>query len=78
MKNPQVRSPHTTLFSHMLSSPKEEQEVRRTTTYTASPVTERDVAKHTTSPARAGRENPCLLFVTASVAWLKLRARWPY
>ena len=52
--------------------PKEEQEVRRTTTYAASPVAERDAAKHTTSLARTGRENPCLLFVTASEAWLNL------
>ena len=55
----------------MLSSPSEEQ-VRRATTYAASPVVKRDTAKHITLPTRTERENPCLLFVTASVAWLNL------
>ena len=64
--------PHTTIFSCMLSSPNEEQEFRRATTYTTSPITERDTAKYVTSPARTERENPCLLFVIASVAWLNL------
>ena len=36
------------------------------------PVAERDAAEHITSPARTGRKNPCLLFITASVAWLNL------
>ena len=72
-----VQSPrhesHTTIFSCMLSSLSEEQEVRRATTYAASPVTKRDMAECATSPAGTERENPCLLFVTASVAWLNLR-----
>ena len=63
---------HTTIFSHMLSSPNEEQEFRRATTYATSPVAERDMAKCVASPARTERENPCLLFITASVAWLNL------
>ena len=64
--------PHGTIFSCMLSSPKEEQELRRTTTYVASTATERDMVEYTASPARTESENPCLLFVTASVAWLNL------
>ena len=64
--------PQATLFSHVLSSPKEEHVLRRTTTYVTSTAAERDMAKYTASPARTGRENPCLLFVTASVAWLNL------
>ena len=64
--------PHTTIFSHMLLSPKEEQEFRRTTIYIASTTAKRDTAKYTASPARTERENPCLLFVTVSVAWLNL------
>ena len=63
--------PHATIFSHVLLSPNEEQ-VRRATTYTASPVAKRDMAKCIASPARTERENPCLLFITASVAWLNL------
>ena len=61
-----------TIFSCMLSSPREEQEPRRNTTYITSLATERDMAKHTISPARTERENPCLLLVTASVAWLSM------
>ena len=64
--------PHATIFSCMLSSPKEEQELRRTTTYITSTAAERDMAKYTASPARTERENPCLLFVTSSVARLNL------
>ena len=56
----------------MLLSPKKEQELRRTTTYVAPTAAERDKAKYTASPARTERENPCLLFVTASLAWLNL------
>ena len=63
---------NATIFSQVLSSPSEEQEVRRATTYAASTVAERDMAKCTTPPARTERENPCLLFITASVAWLNL------
>ena len=64
--------PRATIFSCMLSSPKEEQELRRTTTYIASTATERDMVEYTASPARTESKNPCLLFVTASVAWLNL------
>ena len=56
----------------MLLSLKEEQELRRTTTYIASTAAKRDTAEYTASPARTERENPCLLFVTASIAWLNL------
>ena len=63
---------HATIFSHVVSSPKEEQELRRTTTYITSTATKRDTSKYTASPARTERENPCLLLVTASVAWLNL------
>ena len=66
------QEPYATVFSHMLSSPSEEQEVRRATTHATSTVTERDMAEHTASPARTERENPCLLYVTASVAGLNL------
>ena len=55
----------------MLLSPSKEH-VRRATTYATSPVAERDMAKCIASPARTERENPCLLFVTASVVWLNL------
>ena len=64
------QEPHATIFSHMLLSPNKEQESRRTTSYATSPITERNMAKSATSPARTGRENPCLLFITASVAWI--------
>ena len=56
----------------MLSLPYEEQESRKATTYTASPITEEDMAECATSPNKTGRENPCLLVITASVAWHKL------
>ena len=61
-----------TIFSHVLSSPREEQEPRRNTTYVTSLAAERDTAKHTVSSARTERENPCLLLVIASVAWPSL------
>ena len=64
--------PHATIFSCVLSSPSEEQEVRRATTYAASPIAKKDTAGCTAPPARTERENPCLLFITASVAWLNL------
>ena len=64
--------PHTTIFSCMLSSPNEEQEFRRATTYATSPIAKRDMAECVASPARTERENPCLLFVIASVAQLNL------
>ena len=65
--------PQATIFSCMLSSPKEEQELRRTTTYVAPCAAKMDMAEYTASPARTERENPYLLLVTASVAWLNLR-----
>ena len=37
-----------------------------------SPSAKRDMAKHVTSPVTTERENPCLLFITASVAPLDL------
>ena len=61
-----------TIFSCMLSSPRGEQEPRRNTTYITSLAAKRDMAKHTVSPARMERENPCLLLVMGSVAWLSL------
>ena len=63
---------HTTIFSCMLLLPGEEQEFRKATTYAASPITEEDMAKYATSPTGTERENPFLLVVTASVAWLNL------
>ena len=63
---------HATIFSHVLSSLNEEQEFRRATTYAPPPLPKRDMAKCVASPARTERENPCLLFITASVAWLNL------
>ena len=61
-----------TIFNHMLSSPKEEQEPRSTTTHVAPFVTKRDTAEYTPSPTRTERENPYLILVTASVARLNL------
>ena len=66
-----THEPHTTIFSHVLLSPSEGQ-VRGATTYAASTVAERDMVEYTASPARTERENPCLLFVTCSVAQLNL------
>ena len=64
--------PQATSLSHMLSSPKEEQEPRRTTTHIAPLAAKRDTAKYTPSPTRTERENPYLILLTASVAWLNL------
>ena len=64
--------PQATNFSRVLSSPREEQELRRTATHIASLAAERDMAEYTASPVRTERENPCLLLMTASVAWLNL------
>ena len=50
----------------------EEQVFRRATTYATSPIAKRDMAECVASPARTERESPCLLFITASVAWLNL------
>ena len=66
------RETQATIFSCMLLSPREEQEPRRNTTYITSLAAKRNMAKHTVSPARTERENPCLLLVRASVAWLSL------
>ena len=71
-KESSSHEPHATIFSHVLSSPKEEQELRRTTTYVASTAAVRDMVKYTASPARTERKNPCLLFAAASVAQLNL------
>ena len=64
--------PQATIFSHVLSSPIEEQEPRRTTTHIASLASERDMAKYIPSPTRTEGENPYLILVTASVAWHNL------
>ena len=64
--------PQATIFSCMLSSPKEEQEPRRTTTHIAPLAAKRDMAEYTPSPTRTERENPYLILVMASVAWLNL------
>ena len=61
-----------TTFSQVPSSPKEEQEPRRNTTYITSLAAKRDTAEHTVSPARTERKNPYLLLVMASGAWLSL------
>ena len=63
---------HATIFSCMLSSLGKEQEFRKATTYATPPITEEDMAECAASPTETGRENPCLLFTTASIAWLNL------
>ena len=73
--DPPSHEPHATIFTYMLSSPDQEQVFRRATTYTTSPVAEEDMAKCAASPTKTGRENPCLLIITASVAWLNLGPR---
>ena len=62
--------PHATIFSCVLSLPDKEQEFRKAITYTASNIAEEDMAKCAASPTEMGRENPCLLVATASVARL--------
>ena len=42
--------PQAPVFSHVLSSPKEEQDPRRTTTHIAPLAAKRDTAKYTPSP----------------------------
>ena len=64
--------PQATIFSQVLSSPSENSDVGRTTTHTVGTATERDTTDHTASSVRTEMENPCLLFVMASVAWLNL------
>ena len=64
--------PCATIFSCMLSLLGKEQEFRKAATYATSPITEEDMAKCAASPTGMERENPCLLFITASVAWLNL------
>ena len=60
--------PQATIFSQVLSSPSENSDVGGTATNTAGTVTKRDTTECATSLARTEMENPCLLFVTASVA----------
>ena len=64
--------PKATIFSWVLSSLNEDQEAGRATTHTTGTAAERDMADHTASPARTKMENPCLLFVMASVVQLNL------
>ena len=64
--------PQATIFSQVLSSPSKNPDVGRTATNTAGTVAERDMTEHATSSARTKMENPCLLFIMASVAWLNL------
>ena len=64
--------PQSTIFSQVVSSPSEDQEAGRATTHTTGTAAKRDMAECTTLLARTEMENPCLLFVTASVAWLNL------
>ena len=56
----------------MLSSPSDNQEAGRATTHTTDTAAKRDMADCTASLARTKMENPCLLFVTASVVQLNL------
>ena len=64
--------PKTTLFSHILSLLVEGQDFMETTTHTTSPIADEDIAGCTTPPSGTERENPYLLFVTASVGQLSL------
>ena len=64
--------PQATIFSQVLSSLSENSDVGRTTTHTAGTAAKRDTTECTASLARTKMENPCLLFVMASVAWLNL------
>ena len=61
-----------TIFIQVFSSPSKNPEVGRTTTHTTSTAAERDMTECTTSLARTKMENPCLLFVMASLAQLNL------
>ena len=56
----------------MLSSSSEDQEVGRAATHAPHLAAERDMTKCTAPLARLKVENPCLLFVTASVVQLHL------
>ena len=60
--------PRATIFSQVLSSLSKNSDVGRTATNTAGTVTKRDMTGCVTSLARIKMENPCLLFVMASVA----------
>ena len=64
--------PQTTLFSCVLSLPVEGQDCMGTTTHTASPIADEDVARCTTPPSGTERENQYLLVVTTSVGKLRL------
>ena len=57
------RWPQTTLFSHVLSLPVEEQDFAEVTTHHASPVDEEDTAGCSTSLSGTERENWYLLVV---------------
>ena len=63
---------HATIFSRVLSSSSEDQEVGRAATHATQLAAKRDMTEHTTPLARVKMENPCLLFVMASVAQLNL------
>ena len=64
--------PQATIFSQVLSPLSENSDVGRTATNTAGTVAKKDITEHATSLARTKMENPCLLFVTSSVAWPNL------
>ena len=64
--------PQATIFSRVLSSLSKNSNVRRTTTHTASTAAKRDTTECVASLARTHMENPCLLFITASVVQLNL------
>ena len=67
-----MKKPQATIFSQVLSSPSENSDVGRTTTNTAGTVAKRDMTEHAISLARTEMENPCLLFIMASVVQLNL------
>ena len=60
--------PQATLFSWVLSSLSMNSDIGRAATHTAGTVAKRDMTEHATSLARTKMENPCLLFIMASVA----------
>ena len=64
--------PPITLFSHVLSSPDEEQEFRDTTAHTISSIAEENMTRCATLLSGTERENQYLLVVTASVEQLNL------
>ena len=64
--------PQATVFSRVLSSPSENSDVGRTTTHAAGTAAKRDMTECAALLARTEMENPCLLFITASMVWLNL------